>query len=452
MEAELTGWLRGFEPGGTPVALRVRTFADLRDEAERPRPRFVWLRPTLSAVASLGAVALVAGAIMVLSVVLGGAGHGVGGPGQVGPTGPAIPAGPSDGVGQVGPVYGSTQSPIALVLYLLLICVAGATAFVPRVRWFVGRIVGSAEWAAPGALLPYRRSLREVPPLAWLMGAAAIGVGALVLLNRQFDYGQPPSYLSLDYAIEIYPRLLVLLFAFVIALRYPMSDRSGRFLSIGAVSAMAATLVFTGASLAHFWLDGLLFIGAALNIVGVGLVVGVAGRARVIRKPPLWLAAAALSGAFGLVFGNTFLNWFQWGDNVLDPIQIPSLADDLARWIAAAGAAGILWVGICAWRRNGGSWAWRLVLVAGALGMVSWSGYALGLLAQAGLLDSALFTSVLGWLNLAGTIGRTALLVALAIGLRPASPSGEPKPADLDQDFPNEIAPHTEVAGEAAGH
>ncbi|HEX7490436.1 MAG TPA: hypothetical protein VF337_01890, partial [Candidatus Limnocylindrales bacterium] len=129
MEAELTGWLRGLEPGGTPVALRVRTFADLRDEAERPRPRFVWLRPTVSAVVSLGAVALVAGAIMVLSVVLGG-GHGVGGPGSVGPTGPDVPAGPSDGVVQVVTWdQNVTQNPVALLLYLLTTCLADAVAW-----------------------------------------------------------------------------------------------------------------------------------------------------------------------------------------------------------------------------------------------------------------------------------------------------------------------------------
>jgi hypothetical protein len=84
--------------------------------------------------------------------------------------------------------------------------------------------------------------------------------------------------------------------------------------------------------------------------------------------------------------------------------------------------------------------------------MVSWSGYALGLLAQAALLDSALFTSLLGWLNLAGSIGRTALLLALAIGLSPVPPTGGSESADLDPELPDEIRAHTEVAGEAAGH
>jgi len=61
MESELTRWLVGLEPVGTPVALRIRTFSDLRAEAARPRRRLPWLRPALSSMAALGSVVAGAG-------------------------------------------------------------------------------------------------------------------------------------------------------------------------------------------------------------------------------------------------------------------------------------------------------------------------------------------------------------------------------------------------------
>ena len=62
MEAELSSWLRAFEPAATPIALRVRVSADLRTEAQRPRRPLPWVLPALSSMASLAAV--VSGAAM----------------------------------------------------------------------------------------------------------------------------------------------------------------------------------------------------------------------------------------------------------------------------------------------------------------------------------------------------------------------------------------------------
>jgi hypothetical protein len=459
MEAELTAWLHGFEPGGTPVALRIRTFADLRDEAERPRPRFVWLRPTVSAAASLGAVALVAGAIMVLSVILGGSGHGVGGPGPVGPGGQGVSVVPGDEVGQAVTWYGGpTQNPVALLLYFLAICLAGATVLVPRVRWAAGRVMGLVGEAAPSALLPYGRSVRKVSPLAWLMGAAAIVLGALILLNRHLNFVEPPGYSTLDFAIDMSPQLLGLPLAFVIALRYSMSDRSSRFLLIGAVTSLVGYLVFTLMVFGTQWLTGpwsvgLGYLSDILNVAGVATVIGLAGRAGLVRKPPLWLAALALGAAFAFTNALLFLNWFDYNFVPQTPDTIvSSLAGTFAMWISATAGAGILWIGIATWRRNGGSWAWRLILLSGICTLISWLTFGMSFVAQAGIIDPGLYTSLTQWLNVPGSIGTTALLLALAIGLRPVPPAGEPQSAELDPDSPDEIAPGTEVAGEAAGH
>ena len=69
METELIGWLTGLEPTGAPIALRLRTFADLREEAARPRPRLPWLMPAVSSIGSLGAVVIGASLIMLIAVV-----------------------------------------------------------------------------------------------------------------------------------------------------------------------------------------------------------------------------------------------------------------------------------------------------------------------------------------------------------------------------------------------
>jgi hypothetical protein len=461
MEAELSGWLRGLEPSGTPVALRVRTFADLRDEAERPLPRFVWLRPTLSAVASLGAVALAAGAIMVLSVILGSAGHGVGGPGQGAPVDPGVPVYPSDDGGQIGPWYTApTQNPVALLFYLLAICIAGGAALLPRVQRTVGRLVSAGDGTVPLAPLLVPRSVSSVPRLVWLMGAAAIAIGALVLLNYRLNYTQPPGYTTLDFVMDIYPQLGGLLFAFVIALRYPMADRASRFLLLGALASMLVgvlfvveVLVFRWTMIAWPWTLSLAFMFDALNLVGAATAIGVAGRAGSLRKPPLWLAAAALGAAFAICNASLFLNWFQYDNFSLDlGTLVPSVTNNLSLWIASVATAGTLWVGICMWRHNGGSWAWKLILVSGLFGVASSLTFGLVFLSQTGIIDPAFFTSLAEWLNVLGSIGMTALLLALAIGLRPVPPASDPGSAALDPDVPAEIRPNTEVAGETAGH
>jgi hypothetical protein len=233
-----------------------------------------------------------------------------------------------------------------------------------------------------------------------------------------------------------------------------MKDRASRFLLIGAGASLLGGLAFSLIDLRIRWLDWqvVAYASDVVNVVSVASVIGLAGRAGRVRKPPIWLAAAALGGAFALSYGSFFLNWFQFPTFIPDQQEIPGLIGDLAEWIAAAGAAGILWVGISTGRRSRGGWAWWLVLIGGALEMAAWSENGLGFLAQARILDMSLFESSVSWANLAGSIGTTALLFALAIGLRPVPPIGDAGSAVLDPDFPDEIGPHTAVAGETAGH
>jgi hypothetical protein len=157
MEAELTGWLCGFEPTGTPVALRIRTFADLRDEAARPHRRFEGLTARLPPFASLGTVVVGAGLFLLLAV----AGAGTGG----GPIGAAAGSLGSQlsGAGTVAqpPMddgYAIGPDPVGILMLLLASALAGCTVLIPRLRRLIGRIAFGKAATAPSVPLPFRRS------------------------------------------------------------------------------------------------------------------------------------------------------------------------------------------------------------------------------------------------------------------------------------------------------
>jgi hypothetical protein len=149
MEAELTKWLGGLEPTGTPISLRFRTFADLRAEAALPRPRIPWLRSALSTMASLGSVVAGAG-LLVLFAVIGataqpGSAAGAYGPGLSG-VGPGS-ASPFGGDYNYGP------GPVAILMLLAASTLAGCIVLI--------RASGASSGASHSAsrrLLPSPRS------------------------------------------------------------------------------------------------------------------------------------------------------------------------------------------------------------------------------------------------------------------------------------------------------
>jgi hypothetical protein len=225
LESELSAWLRGFEPAGAPISLRLRTYADLRDEADAPRRRLQWLLPALSSAASYAAVAVAAGMIALIALT-GATVNRVAG-GILSATGPIA------GVTQIPGPDANGADPVGFVLLVAASCLVGYVA-VHRTLWDLasrllfgalpaGPIAGRALTAAARATFgapeagvgapppPLRRPWRSVAVSTWVLAALAIamaGAVAAIVLREGLSIGNDPMAL---YGIAIDSLMIVAL-------------------------------------------------------------------------------------------------------------------------------------------------------------------------------------------------------------------------------------------------
>jgi len=188
----------------------------------------------------------------------------------------------------------------------------------------------------------------------------------------------------------------------------------------------------------------------------------VAGRSESVRRPPVNLASVCVAAAFFVALTFEFFDGYVSGPLAYLAV---SVWDDLCRWLALVAWMAVLWVGLSAWRARG-SWGWGLVLAAGALyvvaGLPDYLQHVYQYVSPPVLTDA---TGQQGYLynidpyfvwQLAVTAAsQVALLLALAIGLRPiASDSGTPTtaPAEPAPQEPAIVETDAQVAGEVAGH
>jgi hypothetical protein len=347
---------------------------------------------------------------------------------------------------------------------------AGLSVFMPRVRRLARRVaLGTAE-AAPAAALPFKRPLRSIPRVAWAMAALGLVSAAWTLWLVNYLSNQPGSVAAAPWIFAINLCLLPVVVSVpaVVAWRYPLADRSSRLLLLGT----AATLFISLLSLfeATFNLYGVSALAYALEYVygvlsvtsSVALAAGLARRSGSVRRPPLWLAAAAVGAAFFIQMSFLFDWLFEESDGgVLFGMSPTDLVTWLfaaaSNWLELVGLLAIWWVGISAWRRHGGAWAWRLVLMAGTLQLIAllperlfnlYNGY-LVFYTPFGTVGAGDFSTMIAlaqWRSLTGAIAVTALVLALLIGLRPVPPKSPP--AESSADTPEGDAAAAPASGE----
>jgi hypothetical protein len=469
METELTGWLTGLEPIGTPIALRLRTFADLREEAARPRPRLPWLMPAVSSIGSLGGVVIGASLIMLIAVVgatvdhvhaVAGATAPLAGSGSV----PQTPGDFTDG--------GYSPDPVTLSILFAATALAAWGALQTRVRQFVSRVTYGKDETPAGQPLPFKRQLRHVPHVALATGA----IGALfvawelwVVLTYQGDELTPPNWMVLFSWLGL---ITFIPYCSVVALRYRLGDRSSRLL-LTATTVTAATDLFLAALITlnlmgiySQWLSDLTELNSSLLAVStVALAAGLASRHGGIPRPPMWIASTVAGGFFLLVAGGYFIVGM-WPHTV--DAWIADSSGIVSSWIGTLGWAAITWIGVCAWRQRN-SWGWRLLVFVGILALLDRvPGYVLGIyssisIASLPLADGSLLETIrmqyFWWKSIGMVLEMFGVLVVLVSGLRIVRPGDTPSDAAAVEAEPMAVgaepmaaAAGTEVAGEAAGH
>ena len=462
METELTKWLGGFEPTGTPIALRFRTFADLREDAARPLPRFPWLRSALSTTSSLGSVVAGAGLLVLVAFI-----------GATAQPGAAVAGSMGSGVAGSGLGLGSDISvdytwgpdPFSLLMLMVWSCVASCTVVIPLVRRLVGRIAFGKSAASPREPLPFRRSWRSVTPIAWILGAIAIGLIAWSF--REFLTARLDTSWFVMSADALITGTTVLLLPVAVAWRYQLRDRSARLLLIGIIASISNLLyewllyvLGIMPSYSQLMHELMIAVWALVAIItAVAPAAGIAGRAGTVRRPPFGLAALVIGATFMYAMVSLFIYPTTFGD---PRYLLEDLFGYLSSWVTQAGWAAIVWVGIAAWRRGRGSWGWKLVLASGILHFLALAPTFIWWILQ--VLDPSSFGfSILGgwgFVTVSGGAGPTAtidpalrwqmitsdgcqiaLLVALLIGLRPpatklAEPTLEEADAEADAGTP----------------
>jgi hypothetical protein len=370
VESELARWLCELEPAGTPVALRLRAYADLRAEVDSPRPRLPWLRPAFSAFGSLGSVVVIAGLVLLLTMA-GNSNLAGGGAGTLpGLSAPPTPP-PADTTGN-GP------DPIAVML-LVAAAIAGMTVYLSPVQRLVRRATTPKGRPAPLAPLAVRRSWRAVSPVAWALGAMAVVLWAWGL--QRFLLQDPgitgvligPIFFVAGLS-SLAASAVALAIPFAVAWRYPLRDWSARLMLFGALAAICdtvfySTMAIVGRSLGP---SDLPMLGIpALWMLGVALLTaGIASRQGSVRRPPLRLTAVVVGATFAMTTSVMYLNYdLRWVP--LSPYLIEAMLATLSEWTSRVAWLAILWLGITAWNTGRGRLGWKLVLLAGALNLAS---------------------------------------------------------------------------------
>ena len=361
MEAELSNWLRGLEPGGTPISLRLQTLADLRRDAARPRPRFGWAMSAVSSAASLGTVVAAAGFMLLALVLVAGLGHTTGSAGGVvsapGAGQPATP--PMD-------TYGPGMNPLFIIGLPLATLIAAASVLWPALRRSLARLAFGTSPTTPAAPLPLPRNLRSISRLAWVLGAVAVALALWLEFGN--DFGAEPAAYRFNNLIA--PIILVP-FWVAVAVRYPMTDRSARLILASTIISITIDLLLVSITLLNpaaiypYWLDLITALNAACVVL---LAAGVAGRSGGVRRPRLALAVVAVGASF--VMAATFFFWvgFDWRDPSTVSYAIFQVAD---AWFIKIAWLAMAWVGWTAARRPGAHWGWWLVCAAGVLTLLA---------------------------------------------------------------------------------
>jgi hypothetical protein len=416
LEAGLSDWLRTLEPAGTPIALRLRVSADLRNAADGPRRPLPWLLPALSSLVSTAAT--VAGIGLILFVALAGANvtSSVGGPGAVSPSAAGgLPGLASEtGFGGLGPV--------GMLMLVILSVAAGAPLMLRPVRLMLrpvrraaSRVVFGEGQVPPSALRPLRRPLSEISPVTWALGVVA--VAAAVWL---YGVERPDGTLN---TLIYYGNAIVLPFAFVVTLRYQRRDRSGMLLLLGSLAlslALPLSLAINTVRPGPDPLAGWPISVALISLRGGGLValgVGVLARSGPSERPRPILAALAV----GVTTFMVLLSIFQsnpdlgspWPWVVLEVVGLFWSSLSVLVWF------GLLWIGLATVWRRPRHWGWWLVTASGALAVLTVAG-----------LEAKYFWDFnvpLEWWQLyTQYLALTLLLLALLVGLWPVPLSGVP--------------------------
>jgi len=424
VEAELSAWLRGFEPAGVPISLRLRASADLRAQVSYQRPWLGRTRHAFAAAGSLGANLLGVGLVLLVVAVAASLS---GPPSGSGATSQPPVAGQPGSWSPIGLFAG--QDPMRMGLLLIVSLLVAIGVCVRQVRAAMIRTILADHGITPAALLPLRRPIRGIPRLTWaivalgLVNAAWVG---LIGLN-----GGSGSAVQLSQELPVVGSCVLVS---AIALRYSWRDRSGRLLLLGSlafllsqnVAMLLYATVWLGEGIfAFFYLPYLAF--AALSALStLALAAGLVIRTRATR-PPLAIVAVVCAGTFFFTGAQVTLMY----GSPITPNSMAALSVRALEWLDTVGWFAILRVGLVAVAHPRPAATWKLVSAAGVLALVS------RLVSDVGfvLVTTPTPTPALGQptdniveiraVLLAGSVAVALLLVALAVGLGPVGGGGE---------------------------
>jgi hypothetical protein len=412
LEAELPAWLRGFDPGEAPIALRVRISRDLRLETPL-HAHVTWLVRGPSSIAAAMFLVVVA-ALVLLGTIGGRLGGAVGSPGSGWPSQAAWPP--------VSPTpFAGPNQPMIAVLLLVVSALVGAGVYLGPVRRLARLAVGGTE-PTTVELLAMPRHLRDVS-----IRTRVLAILPAVLVVWYLTQLTQPTMLDILMVTAFLPAT----FAFAIALRYPIRDGATGLMFAGGLALLAQPLVgliWQVANVVGFYdvfapppiFMVLQITQSALPAAGYSaLAAGLMGRSGLANRPPLALCAA-VAGATFLLTATNFVVWATTADGLDSPFSVSPelLANVASSWINLIAWLVILWVGAAAVRRPGSSPGWRLVLASGAtvaalyvLGQASYWLSQIGI----GWAPDLTFWLIADGLAIAG------LLLALLVGLRPVA-------------------------------
>jgi hypothetical protein len=315
--------------------------------------------------------------------------------------GPGAPTGPEPIINPPTTDLGSPQwlaDPLELTLIVVASVLAGAAVNLRVVRSAARRVVFGSDKADAAAPIPWRRRLRSVPRLALVLAMLpVINVVMQPYLNHP---------LMLDYSVSLFlPSAL----ACAVAFRYPVSDRSVRWLLVGgcALGLSVATHLDT------YW---------TLRAIGwLALAVGLTARAGVANRPP-WLfvvaaVAVVLYAETGSVIG--VASRYTSVDYVLPSLIYQGVSACLVDFALMA----IIWTAFTSLRSGVGPvWVLVLAAAAGLFGLQLYHALNMNIDFTYWLLPWVDPSALANILLTAQWMSFGALLAGLLIGLGPATP------------------------------
>jgi hypothetical protein len=388
VEIGLATWLRGFDTGPLPVATRLRISADLRAQAIDPHRSWTRLSRLVSTAASVAVVLGWAALILLAVTSLNTASYG-----------PGAPTGPELVVNPPAPDLGSPQwQPDLLGLALIIFAgvLAGAAINLRLVRSTARRMVFGSTEASAAAPIPWRRRLRSVPRLALVLAMIPV---INVVMQPYLDHP-----LMLNYSLSLFmPSAL----ACVVAFRYPLSDRSTRWLLAGGL----ALGISVAMHLDTYW---------TLRTIGwLALAVGLAARAGVAYRPPRLLVAAAVGVVLYAEIGQLTITAAMY--HPVDYVMPELIYQAITECVISVAMMAIIWTAftrLC----GGGGLVWLLVLAAasGSLGLQLYHALNMNIDFTYWLLPWVDPDTLANALLAAQSLSFALLLAALLIGVRPA--------------------------------